>query len=523
MGIYLNPGADNFVLSINDDIYVDKTEIIHYTNDRIGKRRRYLCVSRPRRFGKSMTAEMLCAYYSRNTDSKELFKNFKITKVPDFKEYINGYNVIAINMADVWGRASNIEDAVDLLSNSIIRELILQYPEIDYSNKEDFICVLQEIYLDSKIPFIFIIDEWDCIFRESQDNVELQKRYLDFLRNLLKDKSYVGLAYMTGILPIKKYGTHSALNMFDEFSMTYPREFEKYIGFTEDEVKALCERYSRDFEKMKLWYDGYNFSNETHIYNPKSVVDSLITGDFRSFWVSTETYEALKLYIDMDMDGLKKSIVEMLGGIEQKIDPEAFSNDMTSLKTRDDVLTLLVHLGYLAYDVNMSKVSIPNMEIQAEFVRAMKDKKWNKIIESINQSEKLLAATLEGDSATVAECIEQVHENTTSIITYNDENSLSCVVRLAYYSADKDYVFLREMPTGKGFADIVFLPRKFSDKPAIVIELKWNQSVEGALIQIKEKRYTGVLKEFSGEIIMVGINYDRKSKRHECEIEKVKM
>lgn len=309
MGIYLNPGIDNFVLSVNDDIYVDKTDIIHYTNDRIGKRRRYLCVSRPRRFGKSMTAEMLCAYYSRNVDSKLLFQDYKIAETPDFEEYINRYDVISINMADIWGRTSNIQEAIDLLSKSIIRELILQYPDVDYSNKEDFICVLQEIYLYSKIPFIFIIDEWDCIFRESKDSVESQKQYLDFLRNLLKDKSYVGLAYMTGILPIKKYGTHSALNMFDEFSMTYPREFDKYIGFTEDEVKALCERYHRNFDEMKLWYDGYNFSEDIHIYNPKSVVDSVLTGDFRSFWVSTETYEALKLYIDMDMDGLKESII----------------------------------------------------------------------------------------------------------------------------------------------------------------------------------------------------------------------
>lgn len=523
MGIYLNPGADNFVLSINDDIYVDKTEIIHYTNDRIGKRRRYLCVSRPRRFGKSMTAEMLCAYYSRNIESKDLFKDYTIARTSDFEKYINKYDVIAINMADIWGRTSNIQEATDLLSKSIIREIILQYPNVDYSNKEDLICVLQEVYLCSKIPFIFIIDEWDCIFRESKDSVESQKQYLDFLRNLLKDKSYVGLAYMTGILPIKKYGTHSALNMFDEFSMTYPREFEKYIGFTEDEVKTLCKKYNRDFNEMKLWYDGYNFSKNAHIYNPKSVVDAVLTGDFRSFWVSTETYEALKLYIDMDMNGLKESIVEMLGGVEQKIDPEAFSNDMTSLRTRDDVLTLLVHLGYLAYDVETSKVSIPNMEIQAEFVRAMKDKKWDKILESINQSERLLTATLEGDCDTVAKSIEQVHENTTSLIAYNDENSLSCVVRLAYYSADKDYVLLRELPTGKGFADIVFIPRKFSDKPAIVIELKWDKKIEGAIAQIKERRYMGVLKEFSGEIIMVGINYDKKSKRHECAIEKARM
>lgn len=521
MGIYLNPGIDNFVLSVNDDIYVDKTDIIHYTNDRIGKRRRYLCVSRPRRFGKSMTAEMLCAYYSRNVDSKPLFQDYKIAETPDFEEYINRYDVISINMADIWGRTFNIQEAIDLLSKSIIRELILQYPDMDYSNKEDFICVLQEIYLYSKIPFIFIIDEWDCIFRESKDSVESQKQYLDFLRNLLKDKSYVGLAYMTGILPIKKYGTHSALNMFDEFSMTYPREFDKYIGFTEDEVKALCERYHRNFDEMKLWYDGYNFSEDIHIYNPKSVVDSVLTGDFRSFWVSTETYEALKLYIDMDMDGLKESIVGMLGGLTQKIDPESFSNDMTSLKTKDDVLTLLVHLGYLAYDVDNSEVSIPNMEIQAEFVRAMKDKKWDRIIDSINQSEKLLSATLEGNADTVAECIEQVHENTTSFITYNDENALSCVVRLAYYSAEKDYILIREFPTGKGFADIVFIPRGFSNKPAIVMELKWDKTVEAAIEQIKQKRYTGALKQFSGEVIMVGINYDKKSKRHECEIEKI--
>lgn len=288
---------------------------------------------------------------------------------------------------------------------------------------------------------MFLIDEWDCVMRERQEAEDLQKQYLDFLRNLLKDQPYVALAYMTGILPVKKYGMHSALNMFTEYSMTDQLDFEEYTGFTEVEVKELCGRYGRDFLELENWYDGYMFTRFRHIYNSKSVVEAMRRGKCSNYWTATETYEALKTYMDMDFDGLKADIVRMLGGERVKVNTLSFQNDMRSFRTKDDVLTC------------------------------------------------------------------------------NDENSLSCAVGLAYYSARKDYRLVREFPTGKGFADVVFLPLPHTDKPALVVELKYDRNAETAIKQIREKRYTQAFEGYSGRILLVGINYDKEKKAHSCVIE----
>lgn len=325
---------------------------------------------------------------------------------------------------------------------------------------------------------------------------------------------------MTGILPVKKYGTHSALNMFEEYSMTRAEQMAEYMGFTEEEVKKLCVTYQRDFDEMKKWYDGY-LLEKLHVYSPKSVISAIEKGKFRSYWVNTETYEALKIYIDMNMVGLRDSIIEMLGGGRCTIDPETFQNDMTTFQNKEDVISLLVHLGYLAYEEEKEEAFIPNMEIQAEFVRAMQDEKWSVVIDAVKASDNLLEATLNKDEAAVATAIDIAHMNTTSILTYNNENSLSCCLTIAYYSARKDYTIIRELPAGKGYADLIFLPRKASAKPAFVVELKWDKKAKTAINQIKDKKYTEHIKDFVGKILLVGINYDRDSKKHECIIEEI--
>ena len=285
-------------------------------------------------------------------------------------------------------------------------------------------------------------------------------------------------------------------------------------------MKGLCEKYHADYDMMKSWYDGYAFPGVGHIYNPKSVVDSILRKSFSSYWTQTETYEALKIYIDLNYDGLKDSIVKMLAGEWITIDYETFQNDMTTFQSKDDVLTLLVHLGYLAYHHDNQKVSIPNTEIRGEFVRAIKGCKWKDVIDALEQSDRLLSATWKEDSETVADILDTVHSENTSILTYNDENSLSCVISLAYYNAMKEYTKIRELPTGKGFADIVYIPKKHSDKPAMVVELKYDKSAEGAIAQMKEKKYVESLKEYHGNLLLVGINYDKESKKHTCVIEK---
>lgn len=520
MGVYLNPGNDRFKRACNSEIYIDKTKLITLTNNVIDTEQNCICISRPRRFGKSMAAYMLAAYYGKGCDSSELFAPYNIAKDKDYRKNLNQYNVIMLNIQDFLSLKPSVEEMLAFLQKRVLRDLRKKYPDAIEDDESILSLALEDLYSETGEGFIFIIDEWDCILRDRRYNVDDQKKYLDFIRNLLKDKAYVALTYMTGILPIKKYGTHSALNMFLEYSMTSPKMFAEFIGFTEDEVKGLCEKYEVDYATMESWYDGYRFPQISHVYNPKSVVDAILFREFGSYWTQTETYEALKIYIDLNFHGLKDSIVKMLAGEHVVVNPERFQNDMTTFESMDDVLTLLVHLGYLAFDSAHSEVFIPNSEIRGEFRNAIVGEHWKDIVDALEQSDRLLAATWNGDCETVAGILDAVHSENTSILAYNDENSLSCVISLAYYSAIKTYTKIRELPTGKGFADIVYLPKKHSDKPAMLIELKYNKSAEGAIAQIKEKNYVESLKEYHGNLLLVGINYDKTSKKHECAIEK---
>ena len=522
MGFYINPGNDSFRKVMNSKIYVDKTELISYTNSVLDTEQMYLCISRPRRFGKSMAAKMLAAYYCRTCDSRKLFQNLKITQDESFEKHLNQYDVLFLNMQSFLSQAEDAEHVTDYLQEVVLEDLQEEYGEGVNLTGCNLIRALSKIYVKTGTSFIFIIDEWDCIFREKKNATAVQTKYLDFLRALLKDMPYVKLAYMTGILPIKKYGTHSALNMFSEFSMTEPKLLAEYIGFTEPEVQQLCETYKMDFDETKRWYDGYRVAEGTHIYNPKSVVDAMMNQEFHSYWVNTENYEALKVYIDMNFDGLKDVIVALLAGERYAVNTRKFTNDMTTFADKDDVFTLLIHLGYLAYDVAKKEVYIPNEEIRNEFVNAIDGSGWQEVMRSILASKELLEKTWCLDEAAVAEGLDAVHMDTTSILNYHNENALSCVISLAYYSARDAYRLIRELPTGKGFADIVFVPHKYTSRPAMIVELKWDQSAEGAIAQIKEKQYVKALEHYTGDILLVGVNYDKDSKKHQCRIERYK-
>lgn len=526
MGLYVNPGNEEFYnASLRSKIYVDKTEMIKFTNSQLFGEHKNICVSRPRRFGKSIAANMLVAYYSRGCNSKELFEKLKIAGDAGFEEHLNKYNVIHLNMQQFLGRTKTIDEMLELLTRKVTRELKREFSDVTYY-EEDLVSVIEEIYSQTHSFFIFIIDEWDCIFRVKGNDTDAQKIYLNFLRDLLKNQPYCVLAYMTGILPIKKYGEHSALNMFDEYSMTNQRELAEFTGFTEQEVQELCPAYDMPYEKMKQWYDGYDLKG-IQIYNPRSVVMSLLGHDFDSYWTKTETYEALKKYIQMDMYNLKELVTKLIAGSSVAINPDKFQNDMTTFASADDVLTLLVHLGYLTYDFDTRTVHIPNQEVQKEFINCIEDGGWEPVMDAIRKSEELLNATISGDEDTVARIIEHVHQENTSILAYNDENSLACVISLAYYSAKKNYVIYRELVGGKGFADLVFIPRKTTQAPAIVVELKRNQTADAAIDQIKRKEYVQSLKDYRGEVLLVGINYESKDsdgenyKKHFCKIERV--
>lgn len=521
MGIYLNPGNQGFQKAVRSEIYVDKTGLIACTNKVINTEEQCVCVSRPRRFGKSMALKMLAAYYSLGCDSSDLFKGFKIEHNDMFRKHLNQYNVIFLNMQQFLIRAKN-RDVTGYLEQAVVEELRETYGDLFPAQTAILAEALEKIFVKTGKQFVFLIDEWDCIMRERQESEVLQKQYLDFLRDLLKDQPYVALAYMTGILPVKKYGQHSALNMFWEYSMTDQLVYEEYTGFTESEVKELCERYHMDYAQVSNWYDGYKFRQFQHIYNPRSVVAAMKNRVLSNYWTSTETYEALKIYMEMDFDGLRSDIVHMLGGEHIKVNTLSFQNDMHNLEVKDDVLTLLIHLGYLGYDAEAGEAFIPNKEIIGEFENAMSVSGWSNVMCVLKASEKLLEDTLKGDAKKVARALDQAHTEVASVLTYNDENSLGCAISLAYYSARKDYRIIRELPAGRGFADIVFLPLPTVNKPALVIELKYGKTADTALQQMKDRHYTQALEDYVGEILAVGINYDKNDvdKPHSCVIEK---
>ena len=520
MGTYLNPDNSKFQECINSDIYVDKTGLIRYTNSVMHTQQKCICVSRPRRFGKSMAANMLSAYYSRGCDSKELFRQLEISENEHFEIYLNKYDTIFLNIQEFLSQSKDMDEMIRLLQKSVLWDLLGEYPDFRYFDSSNLTRTMQDIYQQTKCPFVIIIDEWDCVFREYKTEKEAQEKYLDFLRDLLKDKGYIHLAYMTGILPIKKYGTHSALNMFDEFSMIEPGPLATYVGFTEEEVRALCEKYGMDPEEIKNWYDGYSFDGRISVYSPKSVVSCMRLGKIGNYWNQTETFEALQFYIDMNFNGLKDDVLSMIAGNAVPVNIGSFTNDMSTFRTEDDVFTLLIHLGYLGYASNSKTVFIPNGEVRAEYVNTVSVSNWGEVSKALKNSADTLQAIWENRPAQVAEGIRQAHFET-SHIQYNDENALSYTISLALYAARNFYTIYRELPGGKGFADLVFIPKKnFQEKPAMIVELKWDKDAAGAISQIRNKEYAHNLEGYQKNMLLVGINYDRKTREHTCCIEK---
>ena len=523
MGIYLNQNNIMFQEVINSEIYIDKTMLIGELNRMICTSDKYVCISRPRRFGKSMAANMLTAYYSRGCNSREMFENLKISKADSFEKHLNKYNVISFDMQKFLVKTESVKEMLRLMEQKILKDIKREYSDI-LDDEEDLISTLEIVFAETGVPFVFIIDEWDCVLRYYKDDESAQKTYLDYLYALFKGQPYVALAYMTGILPIKKYGVHSALNMFNEYSMEGAYPFSEFTGFTEEETEKLCKQYDIDINETKKWYNGYNVDGIA-IYNPRSVVEVCRRRRFTNYWSKTETYNALKMPINLNFDGLKEKIEKMIAGDKVNVNTSKFQNDMTSMKSADDILTLLIHLGYLTYDFDTKSCHIPNMEVQQEFINCIEDGGWEPVINAINQSEECLKATLSGDEEAVARIVEQTHQENTSIIKYNDENALACVVTLAFYTARNQYEIIRELPTGKGYADIAFLPRPNENVPAIVVELKKEQDASIALEQIRNRQYTEKLSAYSGEIILVGINYttdpNTEYKKHTCRIEKI--
>lgn len=525
MGRFVNPDNSAFQVTLNSEIYVDKTGLIDNINKVLNTMQGYICNSRPRRFGKSVTANMLAAYYSKGCDSEEMFSNLEIGKKEGFKKHLNKYNVIQLDIQWFMSNAGSTDSVVPYVTQSIITELMEIYPGHLPADTTTLPEALSRIKEATGQKFIVIIDEWDAIIRDEATSQKVQAGYINFLRGMFKGTEpikYIQLAYLTGILPVKKEKTQSALNNFDEFTMIDPKIFAKYTGFTEEEVYRLCNQYRCNFNEVKRWYDGY-FLEGFHVYNPEAVIKVLRWNQFQSYWSLTGTYEAIVPLVNMDFDGLKTAIIEMLSGSSVKINTKSFQNDTISFANKDDVLTYLVHLGYLGYDQYQKTAFVPNEEIRQELTAAVGSTKWNELFTFWRESENLLDATLDMDTAAVAEGIEKIHAEYSSAIQYNNENLLSSVLTVAYLGAMQYYFKpVRELPTGRGFADFVFIPKAeyIHDYPALVIELKWNKGAQTAIQQIKEKQYPVSIENYTGRILLVGISYDKKTKEHNCVIEK---
>ena len=524
MGRYINKGNNAFRDIVNSD-YVDKTSLIPFINSTLNTERRYSCVSRCRRFGKSMAAKMLCAYYDKSCDSRELFRGLEAEKHKSFEKCLNKYLVISIDMTDFTTKYRGEREIVSLIQHEIMDDIVEVFPDTKIKERDDLMDVLYNINESTGDRFVMIIDEWDAILREMGTDEYITTSYVDLLRRLFKGSGsndvFAG-AYLTGILPIKKYNTESALNNFREYSMIYPGRIATSLGFTHTEVENLCRQYSMDIREMERWYDGYRIGDESHIYNPYSVMRAIEDNSYRSYWTTTGAYDSVITYIQMNFEGLKDDVIRMLAGEHVGVDTTEFLNDMHIVRSKNDVLTVLIHLGYLAYDGDTGKCFIPNKEVGEQFLNAVEDTSWTRLVEALTASQNLLDATLSCNEQAVAKGIDKAHDENTSILAYNDENSLACVLSIAYIWAKNDYVIHREYATGKGYADLVMIPRRNVTKPALVIELKYNHSSDTAINQIKQKNYPSKLADYTGDILLVGINYDKEMKEHTCRIEEYK-
>ncbi|MBQ8036318.1 MAG: AAA family ATPase [Proteobacteria bacterium] len=527
MGIYINPGNEAFRVKRNGK-YVDKSGLIGVVNRSIGLPNKLNCISRPRRFGKSYAAQMLCAYYCVGCDSAPLFDDLEIAKDATYRQYLNRYNVLYLDISGVIGKTS-LREMLKFITDTVSNEIYELYPNTKKANT--FADLLLNAVESTGRPFIAIVDEWDAPIRDKQTNESLQYDYLQFLRSLFKDSSITdkvfAAAYMTGILPIKKDGSQSAISEFWEYTILKPGPFAQYVGFTEDDVKNLCNESHVDLDKMRFWYDGYKIKSIGSVYNPNSVMKAIQLNEFQSYWSASSDPTSLLEYLNLDKEGLGKALIELMVGKEVPLNPRRFRNDPSSLNSEDDVLTLLTHYGYLSYDEERETVRIPNEEIRIEYADSIHYVTHTETIQRVKRSVQLMKDTADMHADAVAAELQKVHTEEYNPRHYNNEQSLRGTIKLAYFAYKDEYIQLEELAGGTGYADIVYLPKHNSDYPALVIELKAldrshpQNDAEGAIAQIKNRRYPDILKNYTNEILLVGISYDKNDpdKRHTCIIE----
>ena len=521
MGIYLNPGNAGFKDILKAEIYVDKTGMLSELNKFIDTGNKYICVSRPRRFGKTIAGNMISAYYSKGCDSRELFSSMKISSLPGFEDKLNKYNVIKIDLNGEYQTVFDKNKLFISLTDDIKKEMSEEFPDIVFEDDDSLAKSIMKIYAKTGETFILIIDEYDVLIREQAPD-GIFKEYLAFLNGLFKNDTLrpaISLAYLTGILPVVRDKIQSKLNNFEEYTIIDAGELAEFTGFTDSEVKELCEKYDVNYDQCKLWYDGYTLQG-IDIYNPESVVKSIKRGRFGSYWGKTSTYEAITDRIRQNFEGTESDVIKMLSGEQVYVNITSFLNTMDSFATKDDLFTYLTYIGYLAYDLDTETCRIPNKEVRQEWFNAIAVVDDYKVTNGIIKASKnLVNETVAGNEEIVAEALDETHIHVTSNRSYNNEDALCSAIYLAYIHLLNTHACTREMTAGKGFADMVYVP-VIKGYPAFIIELKRNKTAESAIRQIRDKKYFKALDRYEGEVLFVGINYDEEEKTHQCKIER---
>ena len=518
MSVCLNTNSayKDFNRLVHDKYFVDKSGIIEKINTRINVKNRYICITKPRRFGKTSVLNMLGAYYCKTYSSQKLFQGLNISKSETFTAHLNQYNVMNLSLNDTPLDRSNFMAYIEQINNSIINDIKEAYPQL---KDKDFVKASDALNATDD-EFIFIIDEWDYIF-SNELYPDHHKDFLEFLRNLLKDRPYVALTYMTGVLPIKKYSTGSALNMFKEYTMLKDPFFEEYFGFTEAETESLCQRQTAlTMNDIREWYNGYQTKDGARLYNPRSVVCALEDETCQSYWTRTGKIDEVLFFLKYNIDEVRDDVVKMVNHTPIQIDiDEEYTAGQDAPKNRKEIYSAMIIYGLLSY--HKGELRIPNKELMLEYQKTLEDSNFGYIAELVRNSCDVLHATLNKRGEDVASYLHNIHNSELPILKYNDENSLSCVVTLAYLSARNKYKVEREEKSGKGFVDFIFYPR-WKHLPGIIIELKADSTPKAAIAQIKEREYSEKLrKENITHILAVGINYDSIKKEHQCMIEEI--
>lgn len=535
MGIYLN-SSTAYTLYKNETkkpYFVDKTLILEQLFPLVDEGTNYICITRPRRFGKTVMANMIASFFSKAQDAADIFDCLKISQDADYQIYRNKYNVIHISFNDISRQCTSYEQYIARIEERLIKDLQKEFPDAKLAQEQSAVDALTDIYTDDcSIRFIFVLDEWDFIFHQPFITEKEKMAYLSFLRSLLKDRPYVLLVYMTGILPIAKYSSGSELNMFTEFTMAKSPAFSDYFGFTQAEVDDLYLRYQNTCKDMRVtrtglqqWYNGYHTASGEQVYNPRSVVQARRFNELSNYWTSSGPYDEIYFYIENNIRAVRDDLTLMVSGMAVPAKISEYTATSTDLKTKEEIFSAMVVYGFLSYQ--NGTVSIPNKELMDKFSDMLKQEpSLGYVYRLANESDRMLQATIAGDTETMEKILDLAHDTETPLLTYHHETELTAIVNLVYLSARDNYRIEREEKAGIGYVDFIFYPETDKNADCIILELKVDNTPDAAIQQIKDKKYAmrfqgkiGEMSKYSGRILAVGISYNRTNKKHKCKVE----